>query len=106
MHRDHHVFVQGIIDKRKINVVFFSDDHTGYVTKLCAPMDYESSRSTRERAERYYFWDFKHDSALVLAPSNIASMAPIEEGFQPAEFVSWSVNQFPWFLERDWGRFS
>jgi hypothetical protein len=108
MHRDHEIFVEAIRDKRKVKLTFFSEEDCCSQVKLFAPMDFEQYH-TEEESGRYYFWDFEksaNGAPLLLRPDQIISIRLHEETFSPAEFVTWDLDELPWFLGREWGRFS
>ena len=109
MHSDHETFVQAIRDKRRVKLTFFSDEEGCSQVKLCAPMDFEPHGIEGEETSRYYFWDFEkgtNGSPLILEPNHILSIQLQKDTFSPSEFVTWDLEELPWFLERDWGQFS
>ena len=56
-----------------------------------------------------FFWDFEESNngdPLILEPDKIISMDLDKETFDPSDFVTWDVREVPWFLKRDWGKFS
>jgi len=109
MHEDHEAFVSGIGDCKKVILTFFSKEDAGLqLTRTCAPMDYGSSSSAKNKSGRYHFWDYDSDSpsgphTLSLLPEQIVSIVATEEPFTPAEFVTWET---AWCYPRDWGEFS
>ena len=108
MHRDHVIFVEAIRDKRKVKVTFFSDEDGCIQVKLSAPIDFEQHH-IEEESGRYYFWDFEkgaNGAPLILGHDQIVSIRLHKETFSPAEFVTWDLEELPWFLERDWGQFN
>lgn len=121
MHRDHNIFVQAIKDRRKIRLIYSSEASDtclfqaklsapmDYSTKLSAPMDYHPDRRATDKSDCYYFWDFgesNNGTPLILEPDKIISMDLDKETFDPSDFVTWDVRELPWFLKRDWGKFS
>ena len=109
MHRDHEIFVQAIQDKRKVKVTFFSDNDACNRVNLYAPMDFEQCDIEGVKSSRYYFWDFEkgtNGAPQILQPNQIVSMTLDKEAFNPTEFVTWDLEELPWFLERDWGQLS
>jgi hypothetical protein len=121
MHRDHNIFVQAIKDRRKIRLIYSSEAGDtclfqaklsapmDYSTKLSAPMDYHPDHRATDKSDCYYFWDFEESNngdPLILEPDKIISMDLDKETFEPSDFVTWDVRELPWFLKRDWGKFS
>lgn len=99
-------FIRAIHEKRKVRLTFYCKEDGCYLTRLCAPMDYGPSRRAREKNDRYHLWDYESDErnhVLSLDPSQVRNVEPVEERFDPAEFITWSTN---WFVTRDWGRYS
>ncbi len=92
-------------------MTFVSKEDAGlYLTRTCAPMDYGPSRRTKDRSDRYHFWDYDSDSpggrhTLSLLPGQVVSIEEADEHFNPAEFVTWDP-PYDWFYPRDWGQFS
>ena len=109
MHCDHDIFTQAIKEKRKVKVAFLSDEDGCSQVKLCAPVDFEPCGVIGEESSRYYFWDFEkgtNGAPLILEPNQISSVKLHKETFNPAKFVTWDLEELPWFLERDWDQFS
>ena len=118
MHRDHNNFVRAIKDRRKIRLIYSSEDDDiqaklsapmDYSTKLSAPMDYHPDRRATDKSDCYHFWDFEegdNGAPLILEPDKIISMNLDKRTFDPSDFVTWDVRKLPWFLKRDWGKFS
>jgi len=109
MHSDHQTFVQAIHSKKKLKLTFFSKEDRGYLVRMCAPMDFGPSRSAKDKSERYHFWDYESDKTthtLSLMPDQVSQIQLTEHHFDPIEFITWDINKSPWFLPRDWGRFS
>ena len=106
MHTDHDVFINGISEKKKVSLSFFSKEDGAVIVRLCAPMDFGPSRRAKIPADKYHFWDYESDKGphtLSILPNQIQSMEMVGEDFEPAEFVTWPPN---WILDRDWGQFS
>jgi len=111
MHRDHNNFIRAIKDRRKIRLIYSSedDDSSFFQAKLSAPIDYHPDRRATDKSDCYYFWDFEESNngnPLILEPDKIISMDLDKETFDPSDFVTWDVREVPWFLKRDWGKFS
>ena len=107
MPHNHDVFIAGIDGRQKVLLTFLSrEDSDSHQIRTCAPMDYGPGSRPKDKSNRYHFWDY--DSAdgphtLSLLPDRIVSIAPIEEQFDPAEFVVWDPD---WHHPRDWGNLS
>ncbi len=101
-------FIQAIKNKQKVEIEFYSKDDQGYITRVCAPMDYGPSRRSPNGGNRYHVWDYYSDSIkgahqIPLAQEQIKSFKVLDETFNPEEFVSWDPD---WFIQRDWGDLS
>lgn len=106
MHGDHDVFIQGIHDKKKIRLTFFSKEDGAILVRLCAPMDFGPGSRAKVKVDRYHLWDYESDTGphtLSLLPNQIKSMELTVEDFDPDEFVTWPPN---WIIKRDWGSMS
>jgi hypothetical protein len=69
-------------------------------------MDYGPSRRTHSKEDRYHFWDFESDTGkhtLSLLPEQILEIRATVQPFDPADFVTWSTQDSPWFYPRQWG---
>lgn len=109
MHPDHEHFIAGINTQQRITLRFYSKEDGGQLVRTCAPMDYGPSRRAHDKSDRYHFWDYDSDTAkhtLSLLPSQIIQMEPMQDRFNPAEFITWNVGNSPWFFARDWGIYS
>lgn len=109
MHRDHDIFVAAIHSRTRVQLAFVRKDGAQKLTRLCAPMDYGPVRTAKNHADRYHLWDYEGDEGphpLSLLPDQIVEVVATEDTFDPADFVTWSVTERPWFAPRDWGAFS
>lgn len=110
MHIDHANFIVGINVKRKIILTFHSKEDDSTLLRTCAPMDYGPLRRiTNDLTNRYHFWDYDSDvkrHPLSLKTDQIVRIELTDEYFDPSEFISWNLIKSPWFLKRDWGRWS
>lgn len=43
---------------------------------------------------------------LSLMPDRIIRIEATEDGFDPAEFITWNTSRSPWFIPRNWGLYS
>ncbi|MEH6472814.1 MAG: hypothetical protein V7752_16360 [Halopseudomonas sp.] len=99
-------FIQSIHDKIKVSLTFYSKEDGRSLTRLCAPMDFGPSGRGSDTSDKFHFWDYESDvkpHPLSLPPSQIISIVPTDNSFDPSEFVTWQPN---WLVSRDWGRFS
>lgn len=98
--------VESIHNKKKIELTFFSKKDNTEVVRICAPMDYSPSKRAKDKSNRFHFWDYESPSGnhtLSLLPKQIVCLNPIDESFDPSEFVTWEPN---WTIERNWGVYS
>jgi hypothetical protein len=95
MHSDHEKFISGIDSCQKVVLTFVSKEDGGqHLVRTCAPMDYGPSRRTKNKSDRYHFWDYDSDSpegrhTLSLLPEQVVAMDLSDELFDPAEFMAW-----------------
>jgi hypothetical protein len=89
MPMDYHIFSQATKNKKKIILTYFSGEQSLYLTKLCVPIQFCSSKK-ENIADSYYFWDSEADVGerlLALTTSQIAYMELSDETFDPAEYI-------------------
>jgi hypothetical protein len=90
-----------------IQLAFHSKEDGGrLLVRKCAPMDFGPSSRAREKNDRFHVWDYESDTAnhvLSLSPEQVASIAVLEETFEPSEFVKWKPK---WLVRRNWGIYS
>jgi hypothetical protein len=104
MHSDHATFITALESRQKLSLRFFSKEDGHPLTSKCAPLDYGPSRRTKDKSDRYHFWDYESDEEphqLSLLPSQIISMELLGEPFEPEEVVTWTP--VLWFYPREWG---
>ena len=94
-----------------VEVSFFSRDDNKVIKRKCVPLDYGPSRRAASTASRYHFIDLESDSlpryhVLSLLPEQVSSLKLLDENFKPADYITWDLKKSPWFLHRDWGKFS
>lgn len=109
MHQDHVSFMASLTQKRRVRLVFHSKEDATDLARTCAPLDYGPSRQAHDKAPRYHFWDYDSDQAphpLSLLPAQIVLIEGTTDAFDPGEFITWDMNERPWFTPRDWGTFS
>ena len=90
MHCNHDVFTQGIEQKRKIKLAFFSEKQGCNVVRLCAPLHYCEGQVEGDSLARYYFWNFetgKGKQFLYLPLSQVRKIELSEESFSVEEFT-------------------
>lgn len=69
-------------------------------------MDFGPTRIAKDGFDRYHLWDYDSDEVthpLMLMPDQVVSIIPLDESFDPGEFITWSTN---WHHPRDWGDYS
>ena len=104
MHGHHDIFVRGIIETKKIELTFLSNESQANVVKRCVPVDFSPGKRARDTSELYYFWDFESGQSnylLSLPPDAIIKMELIDEEFNPKDFVTFWKKV--WYIKRDWG---
>jgi hypothetical protein len=109
MHQSHSVFISALHARMKVILTFHSQEDRSSLIRTCAPMDFGPSRRVKDSMDRYHFWDFDSDKkshTLSLKVEQIIVLELHAESFDPAEFITWDVGKFPWFVARDWQRFS
>lgn len=102
-------FIQAIHSKNKLSVSFFSKEDGRVIVRTCAPMDFGPSRQARVKRDKYHLWDYDSDTGshvLSLNPDQLSKIEILSEIFEPREFITWDVKKSPWFIKRDWGKYS
>lgn len=102
-------FIAAIHAKHKIRITFYSKEDKGEITRVCAPMDYGSSKKFKDGIDRFHVWDYSPDGGkkphpIPLEPAQVRTMVVLDETFDPAEFITWNTSQSPWIIPRDWGQ--
>lgn len=96
-------FISAIHDKRKIRLTFYSKQDKSVIERLTAPLDYGPSSKSKNKDNRFHFWDYQSDTqnhTLSLLPNQIIGMEFMNENFDSTDFMSWIPN---WTIERNWG---
>jgi hypothetical protein len=91
MHGEHDIFVQGIDQRRRLKLTFFSRGHGGNLVTPCAPLYYSKGRDEADDLDCYYLWDFeakRGSNFLALPPSQIVGMELTDHAFSLEEFNS------------------
>ncbi len=102
-------FIDAIRSKRKIRLTFHSKEDGRQLVRTCAPMDLGPSRRAANKDDRFHLWDYDSDTGshtLSVLPDQIVELEVLPDQFDPSEFVTWSTQASPWFIERDWGAYS
>lgn len=102
-------FVAAIHSRHKVRLTFYSKEDGAQIVRTCAPMDYGPSRRASNKTDRFHLWDYDSDTkshVLSLLPDQITSMEVLSATFDPAEFVTWNIANYPWFVARNWGQYS
>ena len=106
MHSSHDIFIAAIHSKNKLLLSFYSKEDGEIIVRTCAPMDFAPSSRAKNKDDRYHFWDYDSDKerhTLSLLPDQVISIEKLDDGFEPAEFVTWATK---WVILRDWGQYS
>ncbi|MFH1718775.1 MAG: hypothetical protein ABIF19_15580 [Planctomycetota bacterium] len=94
MHIAHGVFAEGLAQKKKLKLTFFSRKLCQNVLTVCAPLHYSEGRTQGDGQDSYYFWDYgarrAGNNLLALSPTEILSMELTKEAFDINEFSSTS----------------
>lgn len=109
MHDDHQLFLEAIVAKRRLSVRFFDPKQKRELVRTCAPLDFGPLRGAKDGFERYQLWDLEAKRPpfnLALLGANVLGMTLLEEGFDPADIITWAFKPGAWHTPRDWGAFS
>ncbi len=109
MHRNHKMFVEGIHRMMKVTIILYEKEAHRQVSRTCAPLDFGPSRRAKDKCDRYHFWDYEggaRNHVLSVLPDQIVRIQETNEEFDPSEFITWDVRKSPWFMPRQWGRYS
>ena len=104
----HELFIAAIHDRQRVLLTFITKDGERR-DRTCAPLDYGPRARASDQSDCFHFWDFDSPSGphpVALLPTQIVEIAPIDEYFDPAAFVSWDLREHPWNVTRDWGPYS
>lgn len=91
-------FVDAIRDKKRVKVIFYSQEEKRFLVRVCAPIDYGMDASVSGAgAERLNFWDYEGQKeaqnsgqathTLSLRADQVRSMNVLDEFFDPSELV-------------------
>jgi hypothetical protein len=103
------LFVDAIKNKLKISVQYYSIEDNRILERICAPLDYGPSRRSKNKNDRFHLWDYESggkNHVLSLNPDQIKNIILLKEEFNPAEIITWDTHKNPWFISRDWGKYS
>jgi hypothetical protein len=91
-------FVDAIRDKKRVKVIFYSQEQKRFLVKVCAPIDYGMDADSSETgAERLNFWDFEGKTAdaanhtLSLRADQVRGINVLDEFFDPSDLVASST---------------
>lgn len=98
-------FVDAIRDKKRVKVIFYSQEEKRFLVRVCAPIDYGMDAgvsATSSGAERLNFWDYEGAKegqnagqathTLSLRADQVRSMNVLDEFFDPNELVASTTN--------------
>lgn len=108
-HADHQVFLDAIAAKRKLTVKYFHRKEKREREQVCAALDFGPLRGGDAKVSYYQLWDLqarRKPLNRAVLPSDIISMTPLDETFDPAEIITWSFKPGAWAVPRDWAEFS
>jgi hypothetical protein len=77
-------FVDAIRDKKRVKVIYYSQEQKRFLVKVCAPIDYGMDAgvaATTSGAERLRFWDLEQQD-------QVRSLNVLDEFFDPSELVA------------------
>jgi hypothetical protein len=83
-------FIEGIKDKKKVRVRYYSLADGSVLDRICAPMSYGPGGEIHDGLNRYWFWDCTSDMgthALGLGPKRIVDLQVLGELFDPTELT-------------------
>ena len=89
MHGDHDIFIQGIKQKKRLKLSYFSRKNLQNMVRQCAPLHYSKGQVEGDDLDCYYIWDFevaKGSGFLSLQPSQIVTMELAEDTFNLEDF--------------------
>lgn len=72
-------------------------------------MDFGPSRRAKIKDDRFHLFDYDSDVGshpLILPVVQVKNIEILNDTFEPSEFVKWDLTKSPWFIKRDWGKFS
>lgn len=98
-------FINAIYQKKLVELTFRDSDGS-VKTRTCVPFDYGPSSRSKDKSDRYHFWDINSPDGshnLSLLPNFVINIIILEEYFEPSEYVRWTPK---WHFARDWGRYS
>jgi len=85
VHSDHDIFIQGIEQKKRLKLTFFSEKNLQNLLRECAPLHYSQGRIEGDDLDCYYVWDFEANKGshfLALCTSQIARVELAEKTFK------------------------
>lgn len=112
--QNHSNFLQGITEKRKVLITYFSQKEEKNVTRLCAPFDFGPKRMPKSiicsdyadgGADKYHFWDFDGPSGWHISskdPQEIREIQIMDDSFDPRALIDFTKLRCPWHIERNW----
>lgn len=90
MHCDHGVFTEGLAQKKKLKLTFFSQKSGRNVLSVCAPLHYSEGKLSGDGLDSYYFWNYRTrrtgSHVLSLSPAEILHMELTRESYSIEEF--------------------
>ncbi|MBI3414725.1 MAG: hypothetical protein HY043_05295 [Verrucomicrobia bacterium] len=96
-------FIEAMHEKKKVSAKFYSQADSGFLNRICAPLDYGPAGETQDELNRYWLWDYESNldgHTLGLLPAQIVDLRVLGEVFDPAQF---GAKLRSWPTPRDWG---
>lgn len=107
-------FINWILEKRKVNITYFSQKENRNVIRLCWPFDFWPKRKPKTTncydyidnwENKYLFWDFDWSWWWHIAwksPSEIINIELLDDKFDPSELIDLDRINCPWHIDRIW----
>jgi len=102
MNQFYDLFIEAINGTCLVEIKVHTEEK-GIIDRKCVPFDYGQSRRYKDGRDRFHFYDLNSPEGshnLSILPENLLSLTKLEEGFNPADYVTWTPN---WIISRDWG---
>ena len=113
---NYEIFLNGIYQKQKVKICYFSQKENKKVYRECAPLDYGPKRKPKaftcfeymdDWVDKYHFYDYDWSGGghpTSKNPNEVISIELLDEKFDPARIVE--QKKCPWFINRDRGIYS
>jgi hypothetical protein len=91
VHSDHDIFIQGVDQKKRLKLTFFSEKNLQNLLRECVQLHYSQGRIEGDDLDCYYVWDFEANKGshfLALCTSHIVAMELTGSTFKIEDFSS------------------